>query len=404
MKQPKKIENVGADFSDIRLIAFYLTQFHPTPENDLWWGRGFTEWTNATKATAKFPGHNQPHLPTDLGFYDLRVRQTRHDQIEMAKSYGVGGFCYYYYWFSGKRILHEPLDDMLADKKSDMPFCLCWANENWTRRWDAAEQEILIAQKYRKNDDLEFIKSIVPFMKDKRYIRLNGKLILLVYRPQHLPDAKKSASIWRAHCKSAGLGEIEIYCCFTHSNWDYKKFGFDGGIEFPPHNMDKPNYRDYLNHVKGYTGYIFDYHDVAEMYLNRDYKNYNGFRSVFPSWDNTARTGLRAAIGLNGTPENYEYWLSQALSKTKADYPGQERLVFINAWNEWAEGCHLEPCRTYGHKFLEATKRVKNGEINFKSWTHVGVPMEAQLTSAQAAKTKTLLGQLRKKVRDILGL
>ena len=194
MTKNQKNRTRDSDYSKIKLVAFYLTQFHPTPENDLWWGKGFTEWTNATKAMPLFPGHYQPHLPTDFGFYDLRVRQTRRDQIVTAKEYGIGAFCYYYYWFSGRRILHEPLDDMLADKDSDMPFCLCWANENWTRRWDAAEHEILIAQEYHKNDDLEFIKSIVPFMKDPRYIRQNGSPVLLVYRPQHLPDARKSAA------------------------------------------------------------------------------------------------------------------------------------------------------------------------------------------------------------------
>ena len=247
----------SANFSDIRLIAFYLTQFHPIPENDEWWGKGFTEWTNVTKAISNYKGHYQPQLPTEMGFYDLRVRETRHEQIKLAKEYGIGGFCYYYYWFSGKRLLEQPLGDMLADKKSDMPFCLCWANENWTRRWDASENKVLMAQKYGKNDDLEFIKSLVPFIKDKRYIKLNGKPVLLVYRPQHLPDAKKSAEIWREHCRKVGLGEIAIYCCFSHSNWTYEQFGFDGGVEFPPHNMQKVSLGDTMKVDPGYIGYIY---------------------------------------------------------------------------------------------------------------------------------------------------
>ena len=181
----------------IRLLAFFLTQFHPTPENNLWWGKGFTEWTNVTKAEPLFGGHYQPHLPADLGFYDLRLRATRQEQIALAREYGIDGFCYYYYWFSGTRILNQPLDDMLADPDSDMPFCLCWANENWTRRWDGADHEILIAQKYLPTDDTEFIKSLIPFLHDPRYIRVNGTPFLIVYQPQHLPNPRNALDTWQ---------------------------------------------------------------------------------------------------------------------------------------------------------------------------------------------------------------
>jgi len=391
-----------ADYSAIKLLAFYLTQFHPIPENDRWWGKGFTEWTNATKAKPQFPGHDQPHLPSDLGFYDLRLRKTRHEQIELAKAYGIGGFCYHYYWFSGKRLLEAPLDDMLADKDSKMPFCLSWANENWTRKWDAGSREILIAQKYDKEDDIGFIKSIEPFLRDERYIRLNGKPILLVYRPQHLPNAKQSIEIWKAYCKKNGIGDLLVFCAFSHGNWNYKKYGCDGGVEFPPHGIKGPNLRPDLNHFADYTGHVFDTRLVGDQYLSHDYKNSNGFRGLFPSWDNTARLGSRAVIGLNGTPENYEFWLSEALRKTAADYPNEERLVFINAWNEWAEGCHLEPCRKYGHAFLEATLRAKSGEKRFSGWTHRGVPPEAQLSAIQKKQQKSTIGRLKKKVQQLL--
>ena len=284
---------------------------------------------------------------------------------------------------------------MLADEESHMPFCLAWANENWTRRWDASEDKILIAQRYRDHEDLEFITSIVPFMKDPRYIRLNGKPILLVYRPQHLPNAGKSAEIWREHCRSVGVGDISIFCCFTHGNWAYEQFGFDGGVEFPPHNMRFATLANRMKVVPDFSGYVFDLPDVADEYLARDYSNYNGIRSVFPSWDNTARLGRRASMGLNGTPENYEYWLSQALARTKTDYPGQERLVFINAWNEWAEGCHLEPCRKYGHAFLEATARAKNGMTTLTDWTSRGVPKELQ-SSGPPRKRSRMSKFLRK--------
>lgn len=352
-----------------RLIAFFLTQFHPIPENDAWWGRGFTEWTNVTKAKPLFEGHYQPHLPTDFGFYDLRVRATRHDQIQLAKQFGVDGFCYHYYWFSGTRLLNQPLDDMLADPESDMPFCLCWANENWTRRWDGAEHEMLIAQRYLPDDDLNFIKSIVPFFSDPRYIRLEGVPFLIVYRPQHIPDARKTVAIWRDYCRSVGIGEIHLCAALTHGNEDYSQFGFDSGVEFPPHNMTCPNEAVRVPFAEPFRGHVMEYQAVAQSSLDREYRHRNVFRSVFPSWDNTARTGNRGVIVLGGTPANYECWLTQALGRTTEDFPNQERFVFINAWNEWAEGCHLEPDRKFQRQFLEATLRAKHGQSTQQGFT-----------------------------------
>lgn len=368
-----------SDRDRVKLIAFYLTQFHPIPENDLWWGKGFTEWTNVTKVGPQFAGHYQPHLPADMGFYDLRVGETRREQIQLAKSYGIDGFCYYYYWFSGKRLLERPLDDMLADRQSDMPFCLCWANENWTRRWDAAEHEVLIAQKYQPTDDVEFIKSLMPFFEDPRYIRVDGAPLLLVYRPQHLPDSRRSIEVWRRYCAENGFPNLHVACALTHGNWDHQAYGFDSGVEFPPHNMRAANRAGELNFFAPYEGYCPDYKDVAEMYLARRYDDANsGFRGVFPSWDNTARRGSRGTVILNGTPENYEYWLSEAMRKTVEDYPGRERLLFLNAWNEWAEGCHLEPDRKYGHQFLEATARARAGS-DLATWTHIDIPIESSI-------------------------
>lgn len=346
--------------ANTRLIAFYLPQFHPIPENDVWWGKGFTEWTNVTKAKQLFDGHYQPHLPTDFGFYDLRVRETRRDQIRTAKQYGIDGFCYHYYWFSGTRLLNQPLDDMLADAESDMPFCLCWANENWTRRWDAAEYKILIEQKYRPEDDLDFIKSLVPYFSDPRYIKCDGALLLIVYRPQQLPRPLETTSLWRDFCKKQGLGEIHLCAALTHGNMDYAALGFNSGVEFPPHNLSGvPCVNDQIAFNIPFRGRAFLYHDVATAYLFRRYKQKNVFRGVFPSWDNTARTGDRATLILNGTPGNYEYWLSESIRRTEDDFSGKKRFVFINAWNEWAEGCHLEPDRRYQCAFLEATARAR---------------------------------------------
>ncbi|WP_173067627.1 glycosyltransferase WbsX family protein [Sulfurimicrobium lacus] len=372
-----------------RLIAFYLTQFHPIPENDAWWGKGFTEWINVTKAKPLFEGHDQPHLPTDFGFYDLRVRATRHDQIRLAKQFGIDGFCYHYYWFSGTRLLNQPLDDMLSDSESDMPFCLCWANENWTRRWDAAEHEILIAQRYQPDDDLNFIKSLIPFFSDSRYIRISGIPFLIIYRPQHLPDARKTAAIWRAYCRSIGIGEIHLCAALTHGNEDYSQFGFDSGVEFPPHNIQCRNVADQIMFHEPFRGYVAQYQEIARAYLERKYRHDNVFKGVFPSWDNTARTGNRGVIVRDSTPGNYEYWLAQTLRETMNRFPGQERFVFINAWNEWAEGCHLEPDRKYQRQFLEATLRAKNGMTQLQGFSKAALP------SVGDGQKRTLFRDLR---------
>jgi len=357
-----------------RLIAFYLTQFHPIPENDRWWGKGFTEWTNVTKAQPLFDGHYQPHLPADLGFYDLRVRETRHEQIRLAKEHGIDGFCYHYYWFSGTRLLNRPLDDMLADPASDMPFCLCWANENWTRRWDAAEHEILIAQRYLPDDDLDFIKSLVPFFSDPRYIRVDGAPFLIVYRPQHLPDARRTVAVWRDFCRSAGIGEIHVCAALTHGNQDYAQFGFDSGVEFPPHNLQSRNLARHIAFRAPFSGYVVDYPEIARAYLERRYPHPNVFRGVFPAWDNTPRTGGRGVIVMGTSPENYECWLAQSIERSARDFPGRERLVFINAWNEWAEGCHLEPDRKYQRRYLEATLAAKRAPARRREFSEVPDP------------------------------
>jgi len=355
-----------------RLIAFYLTQFHPTPENDKWWGKGFTEWTNVTKAKPLFEGHYQPHLPSDLGFYDLRLRETRQEQISLAKQYGIDGFCYHYYWFSGKRVLNLPLDDMLQDSGSSMPFCLCWANENWTRRWDGAEHEVLLEQKYLPDDDVDFIKSLIPFFKDPRYIKVDGCLYLIVYFPQHLPNAEVTLRTWREYCRDLGLGELHISAALTHGNEDYAKYGFDSGVEFPPHNLKIPNVNNLINFDEPHTGSVYQYSEIAEFYLNKKYANNRVFKTVFPSWDNSARTKTRALIALNSHPDNYEFWISSTIDRVCKNNSG-ESLLFINAWNEWAEGCHLEPDHKYGKAYLDATLRAKNGVRKFNSFMYSGL-------------------------------
>ena len=366
-------ERPARPVSQLRYIAFYLPQFHPIPENDEWWGKGFTEWTNVTKAQPLFDGHYQPHLPTELGFYDLRVREVQHEQIKLARAHGVDAFCFHYYWFGGRRLLERPVLDFLADPAAEIDFCLCWANENWTRTWDASEKEVLMEQLYTEENDMEFIKSVEPFFRDRRYLRVGTKPILVVYRPQHMPDAYGTTLVWRQYCRDVGIGEIHLVAALTHSNEEFQKFGFDAGLEFPPHNISTAHSGDPGNHASdlktrsdGAT--IWDYREVAKYLLRKDYSEICVYRGVVPSWDNTAR---RAAVGAHmlkdATPELYEHWLEEASNLTISERAPEQRIVFINAWNEWAEGCHLEPDRKFGRAFLEATKRVKAGSSRASS-------------------------------------
>ena len=354
----------------VRLIAFYLPQFHPIPENDRWWGKGFTEWTNVTKAKPLFKDHYQPHLPADLGFYDLRVGEVREEQAKLAQKYGVYGFCYYYYWFAGKRLLHRPVDEMLNSGKPDIPFCLCWANENWTRRWDGAEHDVLIAQDHSQENDTAFAESLVPFLQDNRYIRINGKPLVLIYRADLLPDPNQSVDTWRRVFRKAGIGEVEVCGALTFGLrvHNLEKMGIDSAVQFPPHGV-AANLIDPKNlGVNDYQGNIYDFRDVVTHALASPMpKQKKLFLSVMTAWDNTARKGKAGNVFLHANPDIYELWLRGAIEKTQQRYTGDEQLVFINAWNEWAEGTHLEPDRKNGHAYLSATCRAINRTHSIES-------------------------------------
>ena len=343
----------------VRLIAFYLPQYHPIPENDRWWGKGFTEWTNVTKAQPNFAGHYQPHLPADLGFYDLRVPEVRDEQAALARHYGIHGFCYYYYWFAGKRLLNRPLDEVVQSGHPDFPFCVCWANENWSRRWDGLDSEILIAQQHSDEDDLNFIRTLEPALRDRRYIRVKGQLLLMVYRPSLLPDAARTAAIWRGYCRESGLGELYLASVQSFGDiGDPRTFGFDAAIEFPPHAMAVLAQQPAEMYNPNFQGMFYDYPATADFFMNRSPMPYPFFRTAMPSWDNTARRQDTSDIFLNAKPDYYERWLKRLIEETRWYRSAGERLVFINAWNEWAEGNHLEPDRQYGHRYLEATRNA----------------------------------------------
>ncbi len=342
-----------------RAIAYYLPQFHPTPENDEWWGKGFTEWTNVSKAVPQFIGHYQPHLPGELGFYDLRLVEVMERQAELAKLYGVEGFCFHYYWFGGKRILERPLEQ-LVNSEIDMPFCICWANENWTRRWDGLDNEVLLAQNYSPDDDLAFIKSLEPLLRDKRYIRVDGQPLIILYRPSLLPDAAATLVRWREYCREAGIGELFL-CMVQFDKLDPREYGFDAAVEFPPHKVaaNLPCINDSLEIVnQNYAGYVVDYQDVVDRAAVEPVSEFPLIRGVFPSWDNDARKPGRGYTVANSTPAKYRTWLRSSVEYARANPVRGESLVFINAWNEWAEGAHLEPDRRYGYAYLEATKQA----------------------------------------------
>lgn len=353
-----------------KAIAFYLPQYHPIPENDTWWGKGFTEWTNVTKAKPLFKGHYQPHLPADLGFYDLRLPETRLAQAELAKAYGIYGFCYYHYWFNGKHLLERPVNEILASGEPDFPFCFCWANENWTRRWDGMEREVLMAQNYNEDDDLHHIRWLVQAFQDPRYIRVNDKPLFLVYRASQLPNSLRTTEIWRQEAHRLGIGDL--FLCkvesFSTEQTDPIAMGFDAAIEFQPDwsRLGLPLQtgrrwdlaRAFGLAEQAYAGNnVHDYSTVVERMLEKPIPDYIRFPCVTPSWDNTARRKQGATILKNATPAAYEYWLKTIVQCSLANST-QEPFVFINAWNEWAEGNHLEPCQKWGHAYLEATARA----------------------------------------------
>jgi hypothetical protein len=345
--------------TDIKAIAYYLPQFHPIPENDRWWGKGFTEWTNVTRARPVFRGHHQPQLPTDLGFYDLRLPQVREEQATLARKYGLHGFCYYYYWFNGKRLLELPLEEMLRTGKPDFPFCICWANENWTRRWDGAESEILIEQKHSEESDQAFIRDAIPILKDRRYIKMGEAPLLLVYRPGILPHAQRTTEIWRERCRAAGIPEVHLCAVQSFGLTDPRPLGFDSAVEFPPHGLSAAEIgREIEDLDPEFAGKVYDYREVVKQALTQPRAPYRQFRSVMAGWDNSARRGKNAHIFAYATPTEYELWLRALIALTKAAHPPAERFVFINAWNEWAEGAHLEPDQQFGYGFLEATSRA----------------------------------------------
>jgi lipopolysaccharide biosynthesis protein/ubiquinone/menaquinone biosynthesis C-methylase UbiE/outer membrane murein-binding lipoprotein Lpp len=364
-----------------RAIAFYLPQFHPFPENDAWWGKGFTEWTNVGKARPMFQGHHQPHCPIHLGYYDLRVPEVMEEQAKLAKEYGISGFAYYFYWFAGKVLMDLPLKQMLGNPKVDIPFCMIWANENWSRRWDGMDHDILIAQKHSIEDSRALLAYLRPFMEDPRYIKVDGKPLFIIYRADIIPDMKETILSWRSQAVEFGFPGLHVVCAQTFGQRDPHKYGFDAAMEFPPHTVNSEEVSDRIDFVDpAFRGSVFSYDQVVTNAVTRHGDAFKVFPTAMLSWDNTARKKRDSHIFVDFSIVRYAQWLSSNAERVTKDsrLSSDEKLIFINAWNEWAEGTHLEPDQKHGYGYLEATRSVmKNYEIEGTAFLQPKLPESA---------------------------
>jgi len=360
-----------ADQRRARLIAFYLPQFHPIPENDAWWGKGFTEWTNVAKARPLFPGHYQPHIPADLGFYDLRVPETRAAQAEMAGAYGIEGFCYWHYWFAGKRLLERPFNEVLKSGQPKFPFCLAWANQTWTGIWYGAPERILIEQTYPGIEDYRahFYAVLDAFM-DSRYMTVEGKPIFVLLDPDGLPESRRFTDSWRDLALKSGLKGI-YFVGLAGSSWDPEYHGFDASILSNPatafFTLNRlpliyayRSIRRPMNHVMGRLGrhgfpVVYAYKDFVKSAFSNPGPRFEQFPCVVPNWDNTPRSNANGAVLHGSTPELFRVHLRQAMARVLGKEP-DKRVIFVKSWNEWAEGNYLEPDLKFGKAYLQVIR------------------------------------------------
>ncbi|MYN15039.1 hypothetical protein GSY71_18030 [Pusillimonas sp. TS35] len=370
--------------SDIKVLAYYLPQFHPTPENDEWHGKGFTEWTKVRAANPLFEGHFQQHIPHEsLGYYDLESPAALRIQADMMKKSGVHGQVFYHYWFTGKLILEKPAQMLLATPDIAMPYCFCWANENWTRRWDGNEKEILLGQDYSTADAQSFIRYLIPFFQDPRYIRVDDRPILLIYRPSSIPNPTAYLSIWEEECNRVGIPKPYVVAVLTRGATDPYDFNMDAGTERVLHDWTNGGVVDIKPSLHTYyplTGSVLPYREVAEFYKNQEEpKRFTYFRSLVPTWDNTARYG-QGALALHGsTPFEFQKWLETSITYTRKHLPIDRRFIFVNAWNEWAEGAHLEPDTRFGYSYLNSVGRAIAG-IKYAGQPSNPKPLPAHLS------------------------
>ena len=360
---PLVTHDVNSPASQALMVAFYLPQFHRFSENDAWWGNGFTEWHNVARGLPRYENHYQPRIPADLGFYDLSDIDVLKSQAVLAKENGLSAFCFYYYWFNGHRLLEKPLD-LFAESDMPIDFCLMWANENWTRTWDGLNNEILIQQDYREEDELEFISDTARYMANTNYLTIADRPVFIIYRASLLPEPRKTLARWRSlWTKQLGI-EPWLLMAQSFDEVDPRPYGLDGAVEFPPHKICKGlgNLRKRVNLLdENFTGLIRDYEAVVNNSLQQPVPEFPEIKTISPSWDNDARRQSGSTSFYGATPKNYERWANGAIEHAKAHPFAGVPIVFVNAWNEWAEGAYLEPDVHYGHAMLNATKRAVFG-------------------------------------------
>ena len=343
-----------------KLLAYYLPQFHETEINNQSWGKGFTEWTNVLRGMSRFQGQIQPRVPRDLGFYDVTKEGVLQSQVDLAKAMGIHGFCFYHYFFDGKRLLDKPMQMLLKDKSVDMPFCLMWANENWTRAWNGSTKDVLVAQGYSPDFDIDFVDDLAMHFNDDRYIRIGNRPLMFIYAIADLPEPKTRLAKWRELLLQRHNLEPLIFMV-DRGEGIPSDYDLDGSVEFPPHKLGsrfknvatKQVWIDPTAETK-----VGDYLEAAKIMVGHGMPNYPHIKCVMPSWDNDARRPGRGWSFKGSTPTLFGKWLHRAIELAQSKPIEGETFVAINAWNEWAEGCMLEPDIYFGGAYLNEMARI----------------------------------------------
>ncbi len=364
-------KNKGHKVSEfIKPIALYLPQYHEIPENNEWWGQGFTEWTNVKKAQPLYEGHYQPHIPhKDIGYYDLSDVNVMRKQVQMAKKYKIYGFCFYYYHFAnGKRLLEKPLNNWLKATDIDFPFCFAWANENWTRSWDGGNKEVIMPQQYDEQNMINMLKDMLPAFQDSRYIKVDNKPLLLIYRAEIIPHIQVLIKKWRKLIKENGFDDLYLVSMQNFEQKNPYNMGFNAAVEFAPQALKKPfnfNVSKELSSVSQYGATVFLMNEIINKMIYRLNVSYPRIKCVCPSWDNTARCGEKAPRFIyDATPASFNKFMKLSIKETlsyrnNSVFSQAQEFLFINAWNEWGEGAHLEPDEKYGYEWLEIIKNIQ---------------------------------------------